>query len=164
MLKKVGALLAGVILTCGCAAGLSETDVDARIESAVSTAIAEIPTPQPTATPQPIPTLQPTATPQPTIFTAPLAVVRAQSYEIVSPDDGQLRATLSLDEDGRVSLEFLDADGMVRAWFVLLPDGIAAHVLADAGGVARAGLTVSPEGEPRLLFQDEFGNIIASYP
>ena len=164
MLKKVSALLAGVILATGCAVGLSETDVDARIESAVSTAVAEIPTPQPTATPQPLPTPQPTATPQPTIFSEPLAVVRAQSYEIVDAEDGQLRATLSLDDDGRVSLEFLDAEGMVRAWFVLLPDGITAHVLADVGGVARAGLTVSPEGEPRLLFQDESGNIIASYP
>lgn len=143
--------LAGVVLTCGCAAGLTEVDVDARIDSAVSTAIAGIPS-------------QPTATPQPTIFTAAVPKVRAQSYEIVSPEDGRLRASLSLDDSGRVSLEFLDAEGTVRAWFVLLPDGITAHVLADVGGVARAGLTVSPEGEPRLLFQDELGNIVATYP
>ena len=152
MLKKVSALLAGVILASGCAAGLSETDVDARIESAISTAVAEIPTPQPTATPQP------------TIFTEQLAIMRAQSYEIVDPEGGQLRAVLSLQDDGSTSLKLLDAGGIARAVLVLSPADIAALVLADAEGIARAGLTVAPDGEATLLFQDALGNVIASYP
>ena len=164
MLKKVSALLAGVILASGCTAGLSETDVDARIELAISTAVAEIPTPQPTATPQPLPTLQPTATPQPTIFTEPIAVVRAQSYEIVDPEGGQLRAVLSLQDDGSTSLRLLDAEGIARAVLVLSPADIAALVLADEEGIARAGLTVAPDGEATLVFQDALGNVIASYP
>lgn len=132
MLKKVAVLLVGVILTAGCASGLSEAEVDSRIASAVATAVAEIPP--------------------------------AQSYEIVDPETALVRATLSLDEDGSVSLKLLDPEGVARVGLVLWPDDIAALVLADTEGVSRIGLTVPPEGQPKLLFQDALGNIIASYP
>lgn len=67
------AVMAAFVLTaCG---GLSEEDVQVRVDSGVATAIAAIPgapTPQPTSTPAPTatpvssPTPQPSATPQPT--------------------------------------------------------------------------------------------------
>ena len=145
MLMKICVLLAGVVLTAGCAAGLTEADVDARIDSAVSTAIAGIPS-------------------QPTIFTAPVSRVRAQSYEIVDPINGLSRAAFSLESDGRVRLKLLDANGVARAWLVLSPENKAAVVLADSEGAPRTGLTVAPNGDSQLLFQDELGNAIASYP
>lgn len=134
-LKKILVLLIGVVALAACSSGLDESEVDERVDSAIATAIAG----------------------QPTIFNQPLSVVQAQSFNVIDAD-GNLRAQMSITEDGNGRMILLDSNGAIRSALGPTADGSSFMDLTDPSGITRARLVVNADGQPEVrLFDDQGG-------
>jgi hypothetical protein len=161
----VGVLLC--LLAVSCSAGITNEEVDLRIHLAVTTAIAQVPTPEPTSTPITLPpsptpvviptfvppTPQPTATPQaflasPTVFDE----ITAHSLKITDID-GNERLLISSDPGASV-ITISSGDRYVFA---------KAISVVDDRGQDRFTLRLDYNGEPELTLLDSLGRDVAEF-
>ncbi|MDA1257828.1 MAG: hypothetical protein O3C10_08310, partial [Chloroflexi bacterium] len=132
--KTLVVLLVGVAALAACTGGLDESQVDERVDSAITTAIAGLPT----------------------IFNSPLSAVRAQSFEAIDAD-GNIRAQIAVTEDGNGRMFLFDSNGAIRAALGPTADGSSFVDLTDPSGVTRGRLVVNPDGQPEVRLFDEQG-------
>ena len=166
-LNLMASALTVTLLLAGCQSGLSEREVQSRIDAGVAKAIASIPTP---------------------------TTLKVQRLEVVDKT-GKLAALLTTLETGRPTLALMDPTGEARAWMFLSEDGSPRLVLAnrglmvltdasgefraitrldakgvptiglgDSAGTLRSILRLSPDGSPVLLFNDQDDKTIWSAP
>ena len=160
-------MVVSLLLISACSGGLSEEEVQSRIDAGVATAVAM-------------------ATSSP--------VLQAQRFELVD-ENNNVRAFLSTLSGGRPSLTLMDQSGEFRAWLYLNEegsprlalidnpllvlvdkagefrsvlrleaDGTPSFTLADEAGTSRSLIRLEKDGSPVLLFQNSEGEVIWSAP
>lgn len=168
-LLVLGLLGASTLTLTACSGGLSEDEIQARIDQGVAKALADA-------------------------QAKPAAALQAQRFELVDAS-GTPRALLTTLEGGRPSLSLLDQTGEARAWiylssegaprlvltdrplFVLADqkdelrsvlrleaDGTPSFALGDAAGTFRTLIRLAPDGTPAVLLQDKDGKSVWAAP
>ncbi|MCH8311034.1 MAG: hypothetical protein IIB17_11155 [Chloroflexi bacterium] len=131
------------VLLSACGGGLSDAELQSRIDAGIADAMASIPTPE---------------------AAVPQSVIQAERFELVN-QDGVVRSLWTILEDGRPSFTMIDDLGEFRAWLFLSADGSpnlilvdnSRFILMDGAGEFRAIMRLDQSGLPSLDFRDETG-------